>query len=541
MRPNPLAAKCHSQVTWALVAVGLGLRLWAYTAGTALWLDEILLSRNILDLPLRELLFQPLELDQVAPRGFLLAEKFAVSAFGGNEYALRLFPFLAGIAGLLLFRRLAERALQGWAVPVAVGLFALGVPLLKYGAEVKQYGLDATVAIILMLLALRLRDREASTWQLVLAGVAGFILIWFSQASVLVMGGIGVGVATEWLIARDARTWRMLTVTIPLWAVSSGIAVFVGMRSMTPATREFMQDFWRGGFFPLPLRSPADLLWFWNSATGIFSDPTLLRYRWPAVFLLLAVGGIVVLCRQRRMAALIIAGPVIIALVAAVAQQYPFRGRLLMFLVPGLLLGVAVGIEAIRRRAAVLHPAAGLGIVVILLVPPVTALAMSPPPYEIEHYRTILGHLQRHRRAGDIVYVFPLTRVGMAFYGPSFGLQPHDWITAACHREDTRLYIRDLDPFRGAPRVWVMGSGARPFRTARAAVQQYLETIGVKRDSVTAPSPTMGIVSIELYDLSDPVRLAAANSATFPVDPMPTDPRPGCRAWQRPDAPATLR
>ena len=83
-----------------LLLIGVALRCRAYFAGTSLWLDEMLLSRNILELPLGALLTEPLQLDQVAPRGFLLVEKLSVLAFGPTELALRLFPFLCGIASL---------------------------------------------------------------------------------------------------------------------------------------------------------------------------------------------------------------------------------------------------------------------------------------------------------------------------------------------------------------------------------------------------------------------------------------------------------
>src|SRR5688572_24075375 len=155
-----------------LVLLGLGLRSWAYLAGTPLWLDEILLSRNILGLPLGTLVTRPLYLDQVAPPGFLLLEKIAVSVFGHGERALRLVPFLCGVAGLLLYRRVAERALDGPAVPFAVGLCAIAVPFLRYAAEVKQYEIDATAAILLLWLALELRDREPATRRLAITGLA---------------------------------------------------------------------------------------------------------------------------------------------------------------------------------------------------------------------------------------------------------------------------------------------------------------------------------------------------------------------------------
>lgn len=522
------------RVLTGLVLLGVALRAWAYLAQPPLWLDEILLSRNIVGLSIGELLTQPLKLDQVAPRGFLLAERLAVIAFGQGELSLRLFPFLCSIVGLVLFRRLAERTLDGWAVPFAVALCALGVPFLRYASEVKQYEVDTTAAILLLLLAVDLRRREPSTRRLVLAGLAGLVIVFFSQASVLVMAGLGLGFAVDWLLSRDRSAGRVLVYTMPLWAMAAVLAIAVGFRSMSPSTREFMYDFWKPGFFPWPMKSPLDVLWFWGPAVTLFNDPTLLRYRWPVLFLIVAAVGTVALWRDRRDVALLLLGPVAVALLAAVAHQYPFRGRLILYLLPGLLLAIAAGAERVRRTAARYHPALGAGLMLALLVPPVEALARNTPPYDIEHHHVILGHLREHRRPGDAIHVFPLPRIGLLYYGPRYGLEPGDWRTALCSRTDTRAFLRDVDRYRGAPRVWLVSSRARPYRVAAPAVQAYLATIGVRRDSLTLPSIQFDRVSLELYDLSDPARLAAATAETFPVDPMPTDPPPGCRPWAQP-------
>jgi len=168
------------------------------------------------------------------------------------------------------------------------------------------------------------------------------------------------------------------------------------------------------------------------------------------------------------------------------------------------------------------------------LASPVTAMWEMPPPYDIEHWRALLTYLQSHRQAGDEIYMLPLRRIGMSFYGPSYGLQPQDWTTGICSRDDTRAYIQDVDRYRGVRRLWVLSGSTRPFRVAREAVQKYLNTIGVKKDSLEFPSLTMTSVSVELYDLSDAGRLQAASAETFAVPPMPDDPRPGCRDWLKP-------
>ena len=93
----------------------------------------------------------------------------------------------------------------------------------------------------------------------------------------------------------------------------------------------------------------------------------------------------------------------------------------MFYLIPSLLLAIAAGADWARRQASRLHPMVGGGLMIAFLVPPLAALVEAPPPYDIEHNRIVLEYLQRHRQPGDVVYVFPLSRMGTAFYGPRSG------------------------------------------------------------------------------------------------------------------------
>jgi len=157
------------------------------------------------------------------------------------------------------------------------------------------------------------------------------------------MAGLGAALAVAWLIERDSRTLRVLLVTMPIWAVASLIGLVIANRNMTPATRAFMQDFWRGGFLPMPPRLSTAGPWLLQRLPELFSDPWTLRYPVAWIFALLAVIGIAALWRQQRDAALLIAGPFVMTLVAAIAQQYPYRTRLIVCLVPSALLAAAAG------------------------------------------------------------------------------------------------------------------------------------------------------------------------------------------------------
>jgi hypothetical protein len=135
---------------------------------------------------------------------------------------------VCAIISLILFHRLAERALTGAGPAVALFVFAIGFPFIRYSVVVKQYELDVLAAILLMLIAFDLRDREATTKLLLLLGLVGFAIISFSQSSVLVMAGLGFAFAVDWIISRDQKALRALLITVPLWAVASVIALIKG-------------------------------------------------------------------------------------------------------------------------------------------------------------------------------------------------------------------------------------------------------------------------------------------------------------------------
>ena len=515
----------------ALILLGAALRLWQWGAEGSLWLDEIVLTRNIEARSMSELLTHPLAFDQVAPLGFLAAVKLSTMAFGVTERALWLVPLLAGLAALFLFRRLAERALQGVAVPLALALFVLSVSMIRYSAEVKQYGIDATMAVALTLLAYDLRARDRSIARLALAGAAAFLIILFSQASVLVMAGLGAAMLFLWLLERDARTLRVLLVTVPMWAIASALAMVLANRSMTASTHAFMQDFWAGGFLPLPPRVSTAGPWLWGRLQGLYADPWTLRYPFAWVFALLALIGVVALWRQRRETALFIAAPFLVTVGAAIAQHYPFRTRLVVFLVPSALIAVAAGAgwiaDVARRRSQGLAAV----IVIVVLIPPVMAIADSGMPSRVDHYLPIYAHLQAKRQPGDVVHVAFLANSSAIYYGPRFGLRRDEYTLGACDPRDTRAYLRDVDRHRGRRRVWILAKNGPVNRVPHKAIRDYLQTIGVLRSSTLVPSGVADSVTLDLYDLSDPQRLRAASSATFPVKPLPAYPIPGCRDW----------
>ena len=109
-----------------------------------------------------------------------------------------------------------------------------------------------------------------------------------------------------------------------------------------------MKGFWASGFPPL---SPPTLLrsrWPWAPLYELFgSGPPAFQNSlfYPAAWLYtsLALVGLVLLVRRGREGWIVVA-PFVATVAAALAQQYPFRDRVILFLLPSLFLGLGAAV-----------------------------------------------------------------------------------------------------------------------------------------------------------------------------------------------------
>ena len=502
----------------ALVALaGIGLRVAQYIADTSLWVDEIGLVRGILDSNLVALLTQPLPFDQVAPKGFLLIQKLSVLAFGSSDYVLRFLPFLCSIVGLGAFWRLSTLMLPGIGALVAMLLFATAAPLVAFSGQVKRYSTDVCVALLLTLLAHHLISQQATprlTW---LAAAGGAALLWLSQPAVLVAAGLAVPIAF-WTRA-DSRRARLRSIATVLgaWGLSAAMVTGVGLASMSPSTRDYMRVFWADGFPPDSLTEV--VRWAWNNIRLLFgSAPAGLAYPWPALYAMLAAAGLAVLWVQQRRVAVLLLGPMLAALGAAVARQYPFSDRLILFLTPSMILAIGALIAA-GHRVAGRHsrPVAAL-IALGLTAPALYPVVNTPPPYRIEHAKPVLAHLQENREATDAIYVYYGAAPVVSMYDVSFGLSRAQYAVGGCHRGDSHRYLEELDNFRGNARVWLVLTHSWIYRE-REDILAYLDAIGTQKERLIVASRVIGRpqtpAEAYLYDLSAASKLASAEASTF--------------------------
>ncbi len=288
--PSPLPrwrAALPTVLVAACVLAGFALRTYCYARDQSLWIDEAMLALNVVYRTTPEL-FEPLDLNQGAPVGYLLLSKLAVKALGGGELALRLVSFAAAIAGLALFIPLAYRALPRPAARVAVGLFALSPYLVGYAAEFKQYELDAAIAVALTTLGLPVCRDQAGPWRLVGFAAAGVVAVWFSHPAAFVLGGVGLAALADACARRDRAALLGRLGVVAAWLASFGLCYALLLRKL--GTNQYLLDYWSGKFLPLPPTSVGDLAWVVDHFLQFFERPGGLA---SAEF---ATGGLAAVC-----------------------------------------------------------------------------------------------------------------------------------------------------------------------------------------------------------------------------------------------------
>lgn len=495
---QPAGPLANPKLCWALLTLALALRVIRFLHDHALWLDEAFLALNLIDRSFAELTTE-LDYEQFAPIGFLFVMKSFVAALGRSDYVFRLFPFIGSLISIPVFYALAKRLLKPSGVPVALALFALSHPLLVFAAEAKPYGSDATIALILSLLAVNYAGKSVPRIaDAALLAVAGAVAVWFSYPAAFVLAGIGTALGVAYIWQRDWRNAILLGVVPVIWLASFGIQAWMVMGNAHPQLPENdltgLREVYSQDFLPWP-PSPAAvtewLLYFFPYAAGFFTSEVA-----AGVGVFACIMGCIALGRDKRRPLAILALPLVFALFVSAAELYPMRQRFLMFIGPALLLVIAAGFDEVRTRVGTQGRIVWVLLLIVILVQP--SLRAVKQSIRLERHgdaRPAVARLDDRIRDGDTLYLHWTGEPVYRLY--SNDPHPEGQIVVGSRSLRWSALSKDVPKIDGKSRVWVLFSYGAYNTPAGQTLRDELDRRGVLIDAFESEG-----AALYLYDLS---------------------------------------
>jgi hypothetical protein len=488
-----LSARAEPRVLWAIaawavIALGAVVRVAEWLDGSSLWVDEASLALNITDHSFVGLLGD-LDFLQAAPVGFLLAEKLVGTVFGYGEHLLRLLPLVAGLGSLLVFSRLTRHFADGAGRVIALLLFALSPPLVRYSAELKQYSFDVLATVVILLVVLSYRRRPLDARSLAVLSLVGGTAVWFSQASVFVLAGAFGALAFEAALGRDLTRLRRILVPGAIWGTAFAASYLLSKpnvdRIKASPDSTYTLDFDGLSWYPRTAEHLGVLLF------DIEGNRLSVGYGVVAVAGLLAITGVYRLLRDDWFKAALVLLPVAAAMAAATLHMYPLSGRFALFALPLTALLVGSGVTYMRSTIATSpsgRALAGVATAVIALF----VLVQTPSlmsRQKTEDVLPVLEYVRTNWHSGDVLYVHEGSEDATAYSALVHGVNVRDghtlWravrgpavdgivsqslasrqpeIVVGRLSDDGRLALADdLPRLAGDPRVWfIFSHGAR--------------------------------------------------------------------------------
>lgn len=350
---DPSSDRLFGRLTWAVVALGVLVRLVRFAQPFPLWGDEVFVCQNYLDRDFVTILNQ-LDNGQICPPLFLWAQLAAFKLGGGGEQAMRLLPLLAGVLGLVGVARLATRLLPAFPAFLAVGFLSVAIWPVAMSTFAKPYSFDLLAAVAILLAAVHLHERPESYRRGLLFALTLPVAMLASYTASFVAGGA--------LLALLPAVWKagwpgrlLLALGAAGLFAAFAFVLTVGKAQLdTPdiPIKNFLYEYWRQGF-------PPDRWWQWplwilEGVTGrMFAYPVGdAHFGSSLTFVTAALGGWAWWRGFPRWQLVLLVVPVGLNLAAAVTWKYPFGacGRLTQYAAPAICLLAGLGAAALFGR-----------------------------------------------------------------------------------------------------------------------------------------------------------------------------------------------
>lgn len=405
----------QDKLVLALFVAAFLLRLIQWVYNRALWVDESMLALNIVESDYLALL-QPLKYFQVAPILFLWTEKFMIGLFGDHEISLRLFPLLCGMASLyLLYRITLEISGSKTAGILLLVLAGFSRQLVFFATETKQYSSDLLIACMVLFTLLTTTTwiaRRRYFWFLLL----GLTAIFLSNISIILISSAAAWIFLQQLKDRKFVYGPWMVIMMLFAAFSTYYYWFIHGHPSSDA----MEGFWTDHFLP---SNPISIsFWKWlvqhfianyASLSGFNNHtPFVIRLITGSLLAVSAIYGSYRLIKEDKKGILLLLLPVVIHLAVSALHLYPFNGRLILYLTPGLFIPAAIGIASVVSTTGfrVIPYTAGLSAALFI------GYSFFWMPVRQEETRDCIVFIKQHDAESRNVYAFRASIHAVNYY-----------------------------------------------------------------------------------------------------------------------------
>jgi hypothetical protein len=331
--------------------------------GRSLWEDEAHLALNFMTRDFAELL-KPLDYIQAAPPLFLLTTKLFTVLLGFGPKALHALPFISSVLSLPLFYFIARDLTKNRVIAqISFLIFAVNLSLIYFSSELKTYGIDVVMLLVMLWLTLSANTAIASRRNTLLT-IAGSLFILYSNVTFVIMFCIGIYMFINWIKTRkvDFKQLKVLIIWAAVFLVYYFLFLFhhphqsaqVGLYSFTFPPRNLFSN---------------EFITFLKNRTNIGLllniSPT---FHFAYVLFLIFTVAIISCIKHKRFDILLFTVlPLILHFLLSLLHIYPFWYRFLLYLMPGLMLLMAIGtFEIVSFIAKRTHKVAGVIIALVL-------------------------------------------------------------------------------------------------------------------------------------------------------------------------------
>lgn len=415
--------------SWQLVLrffliLGVVIRLFHFFYNRSLWMDEVYLSASLIKYSYLDLIKGPLLYQQKAPMGFLLAVKLMVDLFGNSEFSLRLIPLFSGLISMFIFIPVSRYFLSRRASIIAVGILCFSPALVYHSVEIKQYSTELLSAILCFYLFIRF-ERTRQLKALLLWGVLGALILWFSYSAVFILAGIALGSSLDYLLSKNWRLFFTRIIPYFLWFISFLINYL--LLTHKHAESEWIAYWFRSynNFMPFPPTSLDDLKWFavnlyrmmdyplgllWNFNEMKYAKTLNVLLKMPILPIGLIIAGIYTFAKGKNIKSFILCFPIILTLIGSGLELYPLTERFWVFISPVFIIILAKGFDLafLRSKLRTLF----YFFAIFLMLGPIIQSAVyivKPDKFYVHKksfQREALTYINSRYKTGDIVYVY---------------------------------------------------------------------------------------------------------------------------------------